>query len=141
MRELEKIPIGQLMSSPAVTVTPDVDLKALVKLMQEHAFNGFPVVNAAGVLQGMVSRTDLFKVYLLPHQDLRPVPAVRTIMTRGVLALYASEAAVEAMVLMVDYRVRTIPIVEDVAAGKTVVGVVTRGDLAAALAGWDEGRG
>jgi CBS domain-containing protein len=37
------------------------------------------------------------------------------------------------MALMVDYRIRTIPVVNDAAGGKVVVGVVTRRDLMAAL--------
>jgi CBS domain-containing protein len=34
---------------------------------------------------------------------------------------------------MVDYRIRTIPIVTDTVAGRTLVGIVTRRDLAPAL--------
>jgi len=33
----------------------------------------------------------------------------------------------------VDHRIRTIPIVTDTVAGKTVLGVITRRDLATAL--------
>jgi CBS-domain-containing membrane protein len=35
---------------------------------------------------------------------------------------------------MVDHRIRTIPIVNDTAAGTVVIGVVARRDLSAALA-------
>jgi hypothetical protein len=38
------------------------------------------------------------------------------------------------MALMVDHRIRTIPIVTDTPAGTVVVGVVTRRNLAPALA-------
>jgi CBS-domain-containing membrane protein len=54
-------------------------------------------------------------------------------MNRGVMALYAREPAIKAMALMVDHRIRTIPIVEDTTAGTVVIGVVTRRDLSAAL--------
>jgi CBS domain-containing protein len=37
------------------------------------------------------------------------------------------------MALMVEHRIRTIPVVNDTTAGTVVVGVVTRRDLAAAL--------
>jgi CBS domain-containing protein len=87
----------------------------------------------------VVTRLDLFKLYLLPYRRYIPVledtwvSSVGAIMSRGVLALYPVEPAIKAMALMVEYRIRTIPIVTDTVGGKTVVGVITRRDLAAAL--------
>jgi CBS-domain-containing membrane protein len=54
-------------------------------------------------------------------------------MSRGVIALYPAEPAIKAMALMIDHRIRTIPIVDDTTAGTVLVGVVTRRDLSAAL--------
>jgi CBS-domain-containing membrane protein len=54
-------------------------------------------------------------------------------MSRGVIALHPSEPAIKAIALMVEHRIRTIPIVADAAAGTVVAGVVTRRDLTAAL--------
>jgi CBS domain-containing protein len=54
-------------------------------------------------------------------------------MTRDVITLHSVEPAMRAMALMVEYRIHTIPIITDTTAGKTLVGVVTRRDLAAAL--------
>ncbi len=45
MREIAEIPVGDLMSSPAVTVTPETSIEELTRLMIEHHYNGFPVVN------------------------------------------------------------------------------------------------
>ena len=140
MREIRHVTVGELMSKSVVTVTPETTIAALRKLMGEHDFNGFPVVNDVGVLQGVVTRLDLFRVYLLPYAKFIPavedtwVSSVGAIMSRGVIALYATEPAIKAMALMVDHRIRTIPIVEDTTAGTVVVGVVTRRDLSAVLA-------
>lgn len=139
MREITDIAVGELMSKPVVTVTPETSIEALVKLMAAHEYNGFPVVNDSGVLQGLVTRLDLFKLYLLPYHRFIPaleetwVSSVGAIMSRGVLALFPIEPAIKAMALMVEYRIHTIPIVTDTAAGRVVVGVVTRRDLTAAL--------
>ncbi|MBI3455298.1 MAG: CBS domain-containing protein [Candidatus Rokubacteria bacterium] len=139
MREIADIAVGELMSQPAVTVTPETSIEALTRLMAAHEYNGFPVVNDSGVLQGLVTRLDLFKLYLLPYHRFIPaleetwVSSVGAIMSRGVLALFAVEPAIKAMALMVEYRIHTIPIVTDTAAGRVVVGVVTRRDLTAAL--------
>jgi CBS domain-containing protein len=54
-------------------------------------------------------------------------------MSRGVIALYPSEPAIKAIALMVEHRIRTIPIVTETVAGTAVLGIVTRRDLTAAL--------
>jgi tRNA nucleotidyltransferase (CCA-adding enzyme) len=139
MRDVLPIAVGDLMSAPVVTVTPETSVEALTELMTKHDYNGFPVVNEAGALQGLVTRLDLFKLYLLPYRRFIPVledtwiSSVGGIMSRGVITLYAVEPALAAMALMVEHGVRTIPIVTDTVAGTTVVGVVTRRDLATAL--------
>jgi CBS domain-containing protein len=139
MRKIRAVAVGELMSSPAVTVTPEASIEALTSLMAAQPFNGFPVVNAAGVLQGLVTRLDLFRLYLLPYDRFIPriedtwVSSVAAIMSRGGIALHPTEPALKAMALMVDHRIRTIPIVTDSADGPVVVGVVSRRDLTAAL--------
>jgi CBS domain-containing membrane protein len=140
MRDILNVTVGELMSKPVVTVTPATSIAALRKTMAEHDFNSFPVVNDVGALQGLVTRLDLFRLYLLPYAKFIPavedtwVSSVGAIMSRGVIALYAAEPAIKAMALMVERGIRTIPIVEDTTAGTVVIGVVTRRDLSAALA-------
>jgi CBS domain-containing protein len=140
-RSIRDVTVGELMSKPVVTVTPETTIGRLTALMAEHGFNAFPVVNAAGALLGLVSRLDLFRLYLLPYARFIPaieetwVSSVGAIMSRGVIALYPPEPAIKAIALMVEHRLRTIPIITDTTAGPTVVGVVTRRDLTAALAG------
>jgi CBS domain-containing protein len=139
MREILNVTVGDLMSKPVVTVTPETTIASLRKLMADKDFNAFPVVNDVGVLLGLVSRLDLFRLYLLPYAKFIPavedtwVSSVGAIMSRGVIALHAKEPAIKAMALMVDQRIRTIPIVEDTTAGTVLIGVVTRRDLSAAL--------
>jgi CBS domain-containing protein len=53
MREIRDIPVGELMSKPVVTVTPETSIEDLTKLMAAHDFNAFPVVNDSGILQGL----------------------------------------------------------------------------------------
>jgi CBS domain-containing protein len=139
VREILDIPVGELMSKPVVTVKTETSIEALTELMAAHDYNAFPVVNDVGVLQGLVTRLDLFKLYLLSYHRFIPsleatwVSSVGAIMSRGVIALYPVEPAIRAIALMVEHRIRTIPIVTDTTAGTLVVGVVTRRDLAAAL--------
>jgi CBS domain-containing protein len=114
-------------------------IETLTELMTKHDYNGFPVITDTGRLVGLVTRSDLFKAYLLAYRTFIPaledtwVSSIGAIMSTGVVALYPVEPAIKAIALMVDHRIRTIPIVTDTAAGTTVVGIVTRRDLARAL--------
>ena len=139
MRRIIQTPVGDLMSAPALTVRPETTVDELTRLFAEHEFNGLPVVSDLGILQGIVTQLDLFKLHLAPYPQFIPamdsawVSSVAGIMSPSVITLYPVEPAIKAMALMVDYRVRTVPIVNDAAGGKVVVGIVTRRDLLAVL--------
>ena len=51
MRKIIEIPVGDLMSAPALTVKPETTIDELTRLFAEHEFNGLPVVNDLRVLQ------------------------------------------------------------------------------------------
>lgn len=55
---------GELMSSPAVTVHPDATLAEAARIMATRKVKRLPVVNDIGMLEGVVSRSDLLKVFL-----------------------------------------------------------------------------
>jgi CBS domain-containing protein len=55
-----------LMSAPAVTVASGATLTEAAKLMDRERVKRLPVLDAAGRLRGIVSRSDLLRVYLRP---------------------------------------------------------------------------
>ncbi|MBX7553450.1 CBS domain-containing protein [Streptomyces sp. NPDC004232] len=59
-----------LMSAPAVTVHADATLAEAARIMALRHVKRLPVVNAEGMLEGVVSRADLLKVFLRPDNDL-----------------------------------------------------------------------
>ncbi|GGY41757.1 CBS domain-containing protein [Streptomyces tanashiensis] len=59
-----------LMTSPAITVTPEASLPQAARLMAARHVKRLPVVDASGTIQGIVSRADLLKVFLRPDDDL-----------------------------------------------------------------------
>ncbi|MFF7340901.1 CBS domain-containing protein [Streptomyces sp. NPDC008163] len=59
-----------LMTSPAVTITPGSSLPQAARSMATHHVKRLPVVDEAGRVQGMVSRSDLLKVFLRPDEEL-----------------------------------------------------------------------
>ncbi|MFG2616459.1 CBS domain-containing protein [Streptomyces sp. NPDC048507] len=60
----------ELMSSPAITVHPDAPVAEAARIMARKHVKRLPVVNALGMLEGVVSRSDLLKVFLRPDEEL-----------------------------------------------------------------------
>ncbi|WP_328886797.1 CBS domain-containing protein [Streptomyces sp. NBC_00316] len=60
----------ELMSSPAVTVHPDATLAEAARIMARKRVKRLPVVNSLGMLEGVVSRSDLLKVFLRPDEEI-----------------------------------------------------------------------
>ncbi|MFE3864440.1 CBS domain-containing protein [Streptomyces goshikiensis] len=59
-----------LMSSPAVTVHPRATVTEAARIMARKGVKRLPVVNEVGLLEGVVSRGDLLKVFLRPDEEL-----------------------------------------------------------------------
>ena len=60
----------ELMSTPAVTVHPDVTLAQAARIMAVKHLKRLPVVDDEDRLQGIVSRADLLKVFLRADEDI-----------------------------------------------------------------------
>nr|WP_168720700.1 CBS domain-containing protein [Streptomyces sp. SAT1]ANO42538.1 hypothetical protein A8713_035400 [Streptomyces sp. SAT1] len=61
---------GELMSAPAVTVHADATLAEAARIMARRGVKRLPVVDAEGLLEGVVSRADLLKVFLRSDDDI-----------------------------------------------------------------------
>ncbi|MCX5107772.1 CBS domain-containing protein [Streptomyces sp. NBC_00378] len=60
----------ELMSAPAVTVHPGATLGEAARIMARKRVKRLPVVNDLGMLEGVVSRSDLLKVFLRPDEEI-----------------------------------------------------------------------
>lgn len=60
-----------LMSRNVVTVPPDAPLVTAVRLMFEHRINQVPVVAVDGRLAGIISRSDVLRVFLRSDASIR----------------------------------------------------------------------
>lgn len=59
-----------LATAPAVTVRADATVAGAARLMARHGVKQLPVVDDAGRLIGIVSRSDLLKVFLRSDEDI-----------------------------------------------------------------------
>ncbi|MFJ9012161.1 CBS domain-containing protein [Streptomyces canus] len=60
----------ELMSTPAVTVHPDATLAQAARIMAVRHVKRLPVVDDIAMLQGIVSRADLLKVFLRSDAEI-----------------------------------------------------------------------
>ncbi|MEL3944336.1 MULTISPECIES: CBS domain-containing protein [Streptomyces] len=99
MAKAGAVTAGELMTSPAVSVRADATLAVAARIMARRRVKHLPVVDATGLLQGVVSRSDLLKVFLRPDEDiaaeirravlasLPPEPQVEVHVQEGVVTL------------------------------------------------------
>ena len=67
----DAVHVRDAMSSPAVTIAPDRPLAEAATLMLDRDVNRLPVVDADGVLVGLVSRGDLVRAFARPDDEIR----------------------------------------------------------------------
>ena len=135
--------VRDVMSSPVITVSPDKRLKEVAELLVSNGISAVPVVDD-GELVGIVSEADLVPLELAPDPRAHLAPladppvdlprVAAEVMTRAVVALHEDADAAEAGRLMLDRRIKSIPVVR----GRQVVGIVARRDLLEVLARRDE---
>jgi len=70
-RKAAGVTAGDLMTSPAVTVGADDTVEHAAWLMYTRGLKRLPVVDAAGRLAGIVSRTDVLAVFDRPDEEIR----------------------------------------------------------------------
>jgi len=60
---LSRLPVSELMTTDLITVTPDVPLEEAARIMADNKIGGLPVLKN-GALVGIITETDIFKVFL-----------------------------------------------------------------------------
>ncbi|WP_406315426.1 CBS domain-containing protein [Streptosporangium sp. NBC_01639] len=61
---------AELMTAPAVTIQPHASIVTAMRIMEEHGVKRLVVVDGEEILQGIVSRTDLLKVFVRSDGDI-----------------------------------------------------------------------
>ncbi|RIK57672.1 MAG: hypothetical protein DCC57_01595 [Chloroflexi bacterium] len=142
--------VREIMTSPAITVTPETEIREVARLMHTHQISGVPVVDAAGALLGVITEIDLIarnaplrepryiavlsamipvsiEEYREYKEQLRQVLATRAseLMRDEVETVTPETEIYEVLERMLDPEITMLPVLE----GDTLVGVVTRTDL------------
>jgi CBS domain-containing protein len=131
--------VADVMTQTVVTARPDDTFKHMVELMMNNFVGALPIVDQAGRLVGMVSRTDLIDKEL---QTYEPGPVDRwlhrsdyeqaagltaaDVLSKPVVTIAATEPLAAAARSMARHHVTHLPVVD---ANGALVGIVARADL------------
>jgi CBS domain-containing protein len=137
--------VKDIMSSPVYTVEQTTKVAAAATLMTAKSVTALPVLDESGGLVGMVGESDLLwhRVPADPTAHLRPLPAIDPAERPGLVAEVMSPYPVttrpdidvaEAAEAMLEYDVRSIPVLED----GDLVGIVSRRDILRAMVRGDD---
>ncbi|HJR43883.1 MAG TPA: CBS domain-containing protein [Gemmatimonadaceae bacterium] len=142
----EEITVRDIMNERPRTTRPDAPLREAARDMVRAGIGALPVVDASGLLVGLLSDKELMRHMLsnslLPGAHSRRTPpqgvpgvegrrAVRDVMTRQVLAVSPEQPLAEVASLMTNKDVAHVPVVSE---GK-LIGFLTRGDIVRKLIG------
>lgn len=123
------------MSSPVLTLRMDEPIDRAAQLLCENGFTSLPVVDDDDQLVGIVTESDVIREQLPLDPSWRGGPSagglrpsartVGQVMTTPVESLTPGAEIADAARMMVDERIRSLPIVD----GHGVVGILTRRDV------------
>ncbi|MDI6794790.1 MAG: CBS domain-containing protein [bacterium] len=140
--------VANCMCKDVVTISSDKSFEAILNLFKNNSFDAFPVVDENKKLLGVVSRTDLLKIFVpeyfsliddisfvkdfgameIDHKSagmMEKLLVASDIMTTKIISITPDSSLFKAVALMRKYNIRVLPVVE----GGKLVGVISRTDL------------
>lgn len=122
------------MTRSVKTVTRDLTMRALQLLFERDDFNAYPVVEGAHAV-GLVTKLDFLKCFaftpakMMPRYDDLMSTTVADVMTPTFIYVGAETKLTRVLQLMVEHRVRSIPVIN----AEKLIGIVSREDVMRSL--------
>jgi CBS domain-containing protein len=132
---LYRLCVADVMSFDPIVVRSDAPIEDAEELLETNHVSGLPVVDAAGILVGVISQTDLVR---LAHHAIGDILRARPdglrvgeVMTSPPLTVPMTASLVEAARVMHDARVHRLVALDD---SNEPVGVLSASDYVALVA-------
>ena len=120
--------VGDWMSRNPVNVDREETVAAAARILSSRNIGALPVTSSGGRVVGMLTDRDIAVRCVAANFDPN-ITRVRTVMSTAPVTVAASQDVAEAARVMADKQLRRLPVTER---GR-LVGLLSRGDLAAAL--------
>ncbi|MBN1794337.1 MAG: CBS domain-containing protein [Candidatus Omnitrophica bacterium] len=135
--------IKEIMTTNVITISPEASLKEVGRVLKEKKVSGLPVTNTAGTVVGIITLTDLWRVlhriyswkgfekteFGAQFNDMleqeKTNSKVKDIMTKTVISLSEDDSIDDAMRMMFENQIHTIPVTKD---GR-LIGIVGKRDI------------
>lgn len=117
-----------IMARRLITMRPDMDILAAIRLLLRKRISGCPVLDEGGKLVGLLSEADAIRMLAsdeYSNEDYEEAGVVETFMTRDVTTIAPDLDIYSIAVQFNDEGVRRMPVVED----GQLVGQVSRRDV------------
>jgi CBS domain-containing protein len=141
---------AEVMSPRVITILPDATIKDAARMMLQHGISGFPVVDAAGTVVGIVTEGDFLRRAETGTERQRPrwlkfvlgpgrganeyvhshARKIQDIMTPEVITVDEATPLQDVVSIMERRRIKRVPVMS----GGKIVGIISRANLVQALA-------
>jgi len=132
---LTETTVGEIMTSPAVTVRVDRSFKDIPKLFAQHHIRHLPVVDDQSRLVGLLSQRDLYRIQppkktlegdLVYDEGLLENVILSNVMVRDPFCMNETESMGDALAVIVEKKYGCIPVVDE---DGVVKGILTQVDI------------
>jgi acetoin utilization protein AcuB len=127
---LSEVRISDLTARDPVVVAPGDRLVEAAQVLAAYDIRGLPVVDGTGELVGVVSQTDLVRLWASTTSGWRDLP-VRDVMTAPAVTIHAAATFEEAAELMTKRGVARLVVIDETSG--TVLGLLSDSDLVRAV--------
>jgi len=119
--------VGEVMTANPVSIVETASLQEAAGILDSRKITGLPVVDASGLLVGVLSQTDLVRVRANQHLVSNwPGLAVGQVMTKPALTIAVTATLEEAAQAMETSRVHRLVVTDGAA---TPIGIISTSDL------------
>jgi chloride channel protein, CIC family len=124
IQDLRQLTVRERMTRDVHTVRSNMLLKEVIGFMQQYRHGGFPVLDQAGQLVGMLTLRDVREVPLANRLET----PVEQAMARSLVVVTPDQSMADAALLMAKHRIGRVPVVDPEDHGR-LLGIVSRSDI------------